>query len=792
MLKRLFRPLGLGTAAALVAVVSAQAASEFEPGLSYWAARGKLFRPSGIAALGEGRLVVQDLVEGAWMLLDLQVDGPGGSGSPGWQLGICPQFPTDVAGLFSGHQGRFLVLHRGGDLSRCEVLAGDQGQSFLTQRKVLDADLRAKAGVGSAAPVSCAERPDGSLVLGYATGVLLVEPAPGADREGKAPQSAVEASCRWLAGRAPEPADLAGAGTRGPVVAVDPQGRILVLGRQTRSLIRIDLGTLKEETLVGPDRWPCEGFIPDDALPWGDTLFVAGFPKGRALRTLVAVEPAQDPPGAFRARFVGIGMETEGPFAVTPAGHLAVVEPTEKGIRMIRNAKAPGEIALGAKPDGPDPDPALEGMLAFLKAAADRLPEKPPARAKTERKKPRPEPPPKPTAEDEARAAQAYAALMAEESAEARKQAKRDKRKAKKQKDRAPAPGTVTPAVAPAQAATPKTSAPTVPAAAVSVVARPASTLSAPPVQVRAGKADAPPSAPDPDGPFVTVTRRRPGAAGGPDRPLRRWAPAGGGPADRGVRGRNPIHRRLRDLGGRPEAALGPGRDRGQAAGGQKSVRLAYPRRGHQEGGPHPAAAGNRPRGAGPVRPGPRDPGTGGGVDAAGGRPGQPGSGAQGLVPGRVPGAPPVQLRNVCKLPGHGPGHPGDPRPQGQRPAHRRHRRRRRGPGAGGLGGHHRLPHRQGRHGPVRLRPDRGPGRGLAVPGVHPARGRRQSAARTRRGRRIPRPGPPGPGRAPPGHLHRAPDGPGPGAAQDSLQAQPERTGVRHAGRLSRCLRGEC
>jgi hypothetical protein len=133
-------------------------------------------------------------------------------------------------------------------------------------------------------------------------------------------------------------------------------------------------------------------------------------------------------------------MEAEGPFAVTPGGHLALLEPRGPGIRMIRNAQAPGEEV----PDGLDGSITQEDLESLGKAllAPPRTVPGPALRAagalarKRLERQSRPEAKAAPSAGDQARADAAFAELMAEETAAAQAQARRDKKKARKQRQR--------------------------------------------------------------------------------------------------------------------------------------------------------------------------------------------------------------------------------------------------------------------------------------------------------------------------------------------------------------------
>jgi hypothetical protein len=426
MLKNLFRPLGLGTAAALVAVLPSHAGQDsFQRGGSYWVALGSLNQPRGIVGLGDDQLLVHDAAtEGTESLLHFQLGGPSGEGPEGWFAGLCQQFPQDAAGIFAGAKGGVLILHKDGDLSSARMVQGQSGRTLGTTRKVFGAALREAAGVDSVLPASFAELPDGSLILGYDGAVLRVWPADG---DGKA-------SYQWLLGQAP------GAGTRGMLVAADTSSRVLAVDPRSRKVSRIDPCTLKEEIIATESVWPLPDFLPDDVQAWGDTLFVAGFVGRQPIRTLVALEPGPGKvpgePGPYRARALYVGMEPEGPFAVTPGGHLALIERGPRGIRLIRNAQTSGE------PGAETGENELEQVLAFAKAFTGRLPGLPqeappsgaPERAKPERKKARPEPKAAPSAEAQAKADAAFAELIAEETAAARDQSRREKKKAKKQR----------------------------------------------------------------------------------------------------------------------------------------------------------------------------------------------------------------------------------------------------------------------------------------------------------------------------------------------------------------------
>ena len=359
MMFQAFRPPFLGAAAILVAAQVAQGAG-FSPGRQFWMARNRLNRPGGILALADDRFLILDqAIDEARMLIQLRIEsGPGGLESQ-WKAICCGILPEDAVGVFGGAGGRFMLMHRNGDVSSSRVTGEGPEVEMAPLRKVFDAALREAAGVGTVTPYSCAAMADGSLVIGYDRKVLRVVPAaypdgaradPDSKEEGASPDLAGapgRAPFQWLLGEGLDTrAALSDPGAQGMIVAEDGAGRILAIDRRTLAVFRVDPRTLKKELVATAKVWPAMGtasFLPDDARAWGDTLFVAGFPQGCPTRVTVALELD---PGAAQARALGIGMEPAGPFAVTPAGHLALVEPSAHAVRIVRNALAPGEPRL--------------------------------------------------------------------------------------------------------------------------------------------------------------------------------------------------------------------------------------------------------------------------------------------------------------------------------------------------------------------------------------------------------------------------------------------------------------
>ena len=403
MLNRRLGSLCLGTGVTVVAVMPANGA--WQAGPSFWAARGQLNRPRAVVALNDSQMLVQDLnPSGAARLVHIRIVEESG-GTWNWKASAWEPPAEEAVSLVGGAGDRVFLAHRNGDVTAWRLRDGGEGMVLEPSRKQVNADLRQAAGLGSALPHTCAELPDASLVLGYDRGVLHVAPAG-------APEGKGQAAWRWLAGRAPG-ADAQGSRARELMAAADGAGRILVLDLKGRKLVRIDPQTGALETLATETVWPRPDLVPEQAQAWGDTLFVAARHGGELpLRTLVVVAPAPEAApgerGAYKAGLPFIGMDPEGAFAVTPAGHLVVAEPYARAVRLIRNAQAPGAGGL-ALPSAQVPGPA---------------------RART-RPMPRAETPAKPVTEAERKAAEdAFARLQAEEAAEARQQNAKARRKA--------------------------------------------------------------------------------------------------------------------------------------------------------------------------------------------------------------------------------------------------------------------------------------------------------------------------------------------------------------------------
>jgi hypothetical protein len=232
---------------------------------------------------------------------------------------------------------------------------------------------------------SWAATPRGSLVLGFERGVLLVEP-PGED-----PDRAPAARFLWCKSAPAEEKGLAaGSPSSGLLVAVDGEGRVLMLDRETRQVRRFTLGPLKGELLGAVPDWPCQGFQPEYLQAFGDTLLVGGRPTADdPAWTLVALAPGAS--GAFEARLLGIRASRGARFAFTPSGHLVLADPQERHARIYLNtlaARLPGQENKGAS--------AAPGAAAGSRAAdpedgaaakADRALEEPRAEEPQEARK---------------------------------------------------------------------------------------------------------------------------------------------------------------------------------------------------------------------------------------------------------------------------------------------------------------------------------------------------------------------------------------------------------------------
>ncbi|MGA2083304.1 MAG: hypothetical protein ABSH53_22235 [Holophaga sp.] len=329
--------------------------SGYHPGPAAWM-EGRVTRPIAVAACCDHHVLVLetgDRSENKADRLFLFVRGKDQDGGV-WRLRWGWDLPGQGRALMAGPVHACVVVTERNLVVRRRLMRYGEGWALGPATWLVGPVQKRQARLGTGPALSYALAPGGALLFGFERRILEVVPAAGENPE---------AVCRWhLEDRKEDSKD---GGDPGLFAAADPAGRILAVDRDARTVIRLDPGAPEPRVLLAGDGWPSPGFVPDDAVAWGDRLLVAGFRRpGDEARTLVLAEPGEDP-DRYRARDLGLSLGPFALYAVTPAGHLAVIEPGKDRVKFIPNRPAPA--------GGRDPLDPAQAVLDRAQGQARRL-----------------------------------------------------------------------------------------------------------------------------------------------------------------------------------------------------------------------------------------------------------------------------------------------------------------------------------------------------------------------------------------------------------------------------------